>query len=66
MLNKELLMKSTVETRKDIDIVKASFKKMMSDKKRSPQQIEEDRIKYFQRKTDFFKNYKKGKFIEES
>ena len=40
--------------------------KMMSDKKRSPQQIEEDRIKYFQRKTDFFKNYKKGKFIEEN
>ena len=33
VLNKELLMKSTVETRKDIDIVKASFKKMMSDKK---------------------------------
>lgn len=33
MLNKELLMKSTVETRKDIDIVKASFKKMMSDEK---------------------------------
>ena len=40
--------------------------KMMSDKKRSPQQIEEDRIKYFQRKADFFKNYKKGKFIEEN
>lgn len=26
-------MKSTVETRKDIDMVKESFKKMMSDKK---------------------------------
>ena len=33
VLNKEELMKSTVETRKDIDIVKTSFKKMMSDKK---------------------------------
>lgn len=44
---------------------KENIMKMFKDRRRTKLQIKIDKIKYFRRKSNFFKNYKRGGFVDE-